>query len=102
MDEMNVQPNRIIPLKREGMVKAKKKLEVLISNEYCELKTRVHDRLIGLMDLSLVDSIDENLLRQEIKKLAEMILSDEEDGIPLNYSEREQFLREIQDEVLGL
>jgi pilus assembly protein CpaF len=102
MDEMNVQPNRIIPLKREGMVKAKKKLEVLISNEYCELKTRVHDRLIGLMDLSLVHSIDENALRHEIKKLAEMILSDEEDGIPLNYSEREQFLREIQDEVLGL
>jgi pilus assembly protein CpaF len=102
MDEMNVQSNRIIPLKREGMVKAKKKLEVLISNEYCELKTRVHDRLIGLMDLSLVHSIDENALRHEIKKLAEMILSDEEDGIPLNYSEREQFLREIQDEVLGL
>jgi pilus assembly protein CpaF len=54
------------------------------------------------MDLSLIDSIDEAVLRQEIKRLVERILSEEKNGIPLNYSEKEQFQREIQNEVMGL
>lgn len=72
------------------------------TNEYYELKTRVHDRLINTMDLSLIDSVDESMLRQEIKKLVERILVEQNNGTPLNYQEREKFLREIQDEVLGL
>jgi pilus assembly protein CpaF len=63
----------------------------LIPNEYYELKTRIHDRLIDLMDLSLIDSIDRQVLRAEIKNLVERILGEEGNGVPLNL-----------DEVLGL
>lgn len=89
------------PISRNHL-KAAKKFGILTTSAYFELKTKVHDRLIDLMDLSLIDSIDEAVLRQEIKRLVERILSEEKNGIPLNYSEKEQFQREIQNEVMGL
>jgi pilus assembly protein CpaF len=91
-----------VQLIRRAPLKAAKKFGILTTSEYFELKTKVHNRLIDLMDLSLIDSIDEAALRQEIKRLVERILSEEKNGIPLNYSEKEQFQREIQNEVMGL
>lgn len=71
-------------------------------NEYYELKTRIHDRLIDLIDLSLIDSLEQKALRSEIQSLVERILGEEEKRVPLNLIEREELFREIQDEVLGL
>ena len=73
-----------------------------ITDEFNEMKKRVHDRLVELLDLSLIDSLEPRLLRQEIRKLTERILSEDGVSIPLNQEERERFYREIQDEVLGL
>ena len=70
--------------------------------EFNEMKGRVHERLVGSLDLSLIDSLDAGLLRREIRKHTEKILSEDRSGVPLNYEERERFLREIQDEVMGL
>jgi pilus assembly protein CpaF len=72
------------------------------SKDYYELKTRIHDRLLNLMDLSVISSMDENILRQEIRKLVERILSENHLNIPLNLNERDRLFREIQDEVMGL
>jgi pilus assembly protein CpaF len=102
MSEAFVSSSRVSPPKDEGVKKPTSKMDFVKTNEYFELKTRVHDRLINIMDLSLIDSVDESMLRQEIKKLVERILVEQNNGIPLNYQEREKFLREIQDEVLGL
>jgi pilus assembly protein CpaF len=74
----------------------------LIPNEYYELKTRIHDRLIDLIDLSLIDSVDKHLLKSEIRGLVQKVLQEEENGVPLNLSERERLFSEIQDEVMGL
>jgi len=74
---------------------------LLFTNEYHELKTKIHGRLVESMDLTLIDSVEEPTLRQEIKKLVERMLA-EGNGFPLNFNEREKFVREIQDEVLGL
>jgi pilus assembly protein CpaF len=68
--------------------------------EYQELKSRVHDRLLDVLDFSLLDSLDKTVLRQEIVKLAEQILGGE--TVPLNFREREKLILEVQDEVLGL
>ena len=93
-----------VDLRNEGVVPPKGKLEriLLITNEYYELKTRIHDRLLDLIDLSLIDSLDQHLLRQEIRRLVERILLEEKDSVPLNYQERERLFKEIEDEVLGL
>lgn len=72
------------------------------TKEYYELKTRIHDRLLDTMDLTLLDSLDKHVLRQEIGKLVERILYDEKKIVPLNLQERERLVVEIQDEVLGL
>ncbi len=74
----------------------------VFTKEYQELKAKIHDRLLGMMDLSLIDTINETVLRQEIKKLVERILAEDGHTIPLNHSERESLLREVQDEILGL
>lgn len=72
------------------------------TKEYYELKTRIHDRLLDTVDLTLLDSVDKHTLRQEIGKLVERILHSEKNVVPLNLKERERLIMEIQDEVLGL
>ena len=68
--------------------------------EYQELKSRVHNRLLDLLDFSLLDSLDKPALLREIVKLVEQILAGE--TVPLNFRERERLVKEVQDEVLGL
>jgi pilus assembly protein CpaF len=72
----------------------------VVGSEYQELKSRIHDRLLDLLDFSLLDSLDRQALRQEILKLVEQILTGE--TVPLNSRERDQLIKEVQDEVLGL
>lgn len=72
------------------------------SNDYNDLKARVHDRLLDLLDLTLLEGMDEFLLRREIKKVTEKIISEDKLSLPFNLEERDRFTREVQDEVLGL
>jgi len=73
-----------------------------VSDEYFELKTRIHDRLLDLIDLSLLESLDPDLLKSQIRALVDRVLEDEDQRFPLNASEREQLFSEIEDEVMGL
>jgi len=72
------------------------------SDDYFELKTRIHDRLLDLLDLSLIDSLDQNLVRSQIRSVVKRILEEQENRVPLNLTERENLFSEIEDEVLGL
>jgi pilus assembly protein CpaF len=74
----------------------------LITKEYHELKTKIHDRLLNMVDLTIIDTLDEATLKQEIKRLVERIMADDGQSVPLNLAERERLYGEIQDEVLGL
>ena len=99
----NMRSNKALGMRVSGPVPAEGKLEqLLITKEYYELKTRIHDRLLSLIDLSLIDSLDEAMLRQEIRRLVERILIEDKMSIPLNYNERERLFKEIQYEVMGL
>jgi pilus assembly protein CpaF len=103
MAERNTRLNRTVAIREEGITPAQKKLDrFLITKEYYELKTRIHDRLLNMIDLSLLDSLEENILRQEIRKLVERILAEDKNSVPLNFSERERLFKEIQYEVTGL
>jgi len=72
------------------------------TNEYNELKARVHDRLLEMLDLSLIDSLNEAELKREIRRLTTNILAEEGMRTPLNAEEREHLYQEIQDETMGL
>jgi len=70
-------------------------------DEYFELKARIHDRLLDLIDLSLIDKLDRETLNEQIRKVVERILREESFTLPLNMTEREKIFAEIIDEVLG-
>ncbi len=72
------------------------------TNEYNEMKVRLHERLLDILDLSLIDSLDKTTLQREIRKAVEYLFSQGEVTLPLNAQEKEQLYLEIQDEVLGL
>ena len=72
------------------------------TNEYNEMKSRLHQRLLDVLDLSLIDSLDKETLQREIRRTVEYLFSQGEFTVPLNAQEKEQFYREMQDEVLGL
>jgi pilus assembly protein CpaF len=60
----------------------------------------IHDRLLNLLDLSLLDKLKREELNLQIRKVVEKILSEESFSLPLNLTEREKFFTEIIDEVL--
>jgi pilus assembly protein CpaF len=80
-----------------------KSTDVTVSDEYFELKADIHDRLSKIIDLSLLENINENVLRKEIRNSTQKIL---DDGtvrfMPLNAFEHGNLLQEIEDEVMGL
>jgi pilus assembly protein CpaF len=73
-----------------------------MTNEYSELKTRIHDRLLDILDLSLIDTLDRSQLKVEIRRVIERILTETGFSVPLNFEEKELLCKEVQDEVLGL
>ncbi len=79
-----------------------KSIKDYVPDEYFELKTRIHDRLLDIVDLSLIESLDADALKSQISVLVQRILSEENFAVPLNALEREQLFTEIQDEVMGL
>ena len=72
-----------------------------IPEEYFELKTKIHDRLLDIIDLSMLDSLDNDTLKSQIRALVERILNEDRNQYPLNSIERELLVTEIQDEVMG-
>jgi pilus assembly protein CpaF len=39
--------------------------------EYFELKNKIHDRLLNLIDLSLIESFDREVLKSQIRVIAQ-------------------------------
>jgi len=70
-------------------------------DEYFDLKSRIHDRLLDLIDLTLIDKLEREALTVQIRKVIERILREEQFKLPLNMAEREKIFSEIVDEVLG-
>jgi len=73
-----------------------------IPEEYFELKHRIHDRLIDLIDLTVIEKLDQATIKGQIRTIVENILNQDGDRMPLNSLEVELLITEIQNEVLGL
>src|SRR5690349_7610019 len=65
-----------------------------------DLKTRVHRQLIERLDLTKLTMLPADVLQQQIRRIVEDMLVD--DDTPLNRSEREQLVVEVQHETFGL
>ncbi len=73
----------------------------ILPEEYFDFKSRIHDRMLDLVDLSMLDRVDPDMLKPELRAVVDKILKEDPSSIPLNAQEKAKLLAEILDEVLG-
>jgi pilus assembly protein CpaF len=83
-------------------LQTKEPTKLLVVDEVQELKSRVHLRLLEVLDLTLMETVDRDSLKREVKRVTEIILAEDGSSVPLNAEEKGQLCTEIQDEILGL
>jgi pilus assembly protein CpaF len=71
-----------------------------IARNVAAAKSRIHQKLLGQVDLRAMETMSAERLRGEIRALAERIL--EADATPVNETERRQIVEGIQNEMMGL
>ena len=67
---------------------------------WIDLKTRLHERLLDMLNLSAIEKVAPSDLRREVSTIVNQLLAKE--GVALNAKEFQQIVEEILDEVLGL
>jgi pilus assembly protein CpaF len=67
---------------------------------YLDLKSRLHEDLLGRLNLTVLDKVDRNELRREIGGLVHDFLATE--NLPMRADDTEKLTDELIDEVLGL
>src|SRR5438046_9596223 len=70
------------------------------ADRYFELKSEIHRKLIGVLNLERVSSIPKDRVRSEIGRVVERLLEDER--VPMTTAEQNKSIEEVLDEVLGL
>ena len=70
------------------------------ADRYFELKSEIHRKLIGVLNLERVSSIPKDRLRAEIGRVVERLL--DEERVPMTTAEQARIVEEVLDEVLGL
>jgi pilus assembly protein CpaF len=71
-----------------------------LSASELEWKHRINERLLTVLDLSLLETIDESKARNEIREIALQIIVEE--SAPLSVKQRTVIIQRIEDEVMGL
>ena len=82
------------------MLSGKQSTVAELSATYQDLKERVHQRVIELLDLPAVSVMSQDTLAPQLTKVIEQTLQQE--SVPLNLRERAHLTQEILWEVLGL
>jgi pilus assembly protein CpaF len=70
------------------------------NESYQILKGNIHQKLIERVDLTVMESMPPDKLKEELRHLVDRIIT--EDAVVLNEVERRNLIRDIQNEMLGL
>jgi pilus assembly protein CpaF len=71
-----------------------------LASHYQELKERLHQQVIELLDLNAINSMSQDAVTAQLTKLIEQLL--QQAAVALNQRERAQITQDILHEVLGL
>ncbi|RTR33369.1 CpaF family protein [Shewanella atlantica] len=71
-----------------------------LSQEEQQLKEQLYNKLLNVMDLSLIETISKDRARAQITEISEQLIN--ELHMPINLSARQRLIKLIIDEVLGL
>jgi pilus assembly protein CpaF len=69
-------------------------------DRYFELKSEIHRKLIGVINLEQVANVPKDRIRAEIGRVVEKLL--DEERLPMTTAEQNKIVEEVLDEVLGL
>jgi pilus assembly protein CpaF len=83
----------------DGPAEADDRLRALTAAER-ECKDQVYQRLLKVMDLSLISSVEDKEARRQIREISERLIV--EADAPLSLVSRQRVIKRIEDEVLGL
>ncbi len=70
------------------------------ADRYFELKSQIHRKLLGVLNMERVTSIPKDRVRAEIGRVVERLL--DEEHVPMTTAEQNRIVEEVLDEVLGL
>ena len=88
-------PNRPLPSRGGALPIASRG-----ADRYFELKSQIHRKLIGVLNLERASSIPKDRIRAEIGRVVERLL--DEERVPMTTAEQTKIVEEVLDEVLGL
>jgi pilus assembly protein CpaF len=88
-------PNRPLPSRGSALPTASRG-----ADRYFELKSQIHRKLIGVLNLERASSIPKDRIRVEIGRVVERLL--DEERVPMTTAEQTKIVEEVLDEVLGL
>jgi pilus assembly protein CpaF len=74
--------------------------QVRAADRIFELKSEIHRKLIGVLNMERVSSLPKDRVRAEIGRVVERLLVDER--VPMTTIEQDRIIEEVLDEVLGL
>ncbi len=87
-------------VKRSTEIAAGDAMSEPISDQELEWKQRINDRLLEVLDLSLIETIGEDKARAEIRDTVNRLLAEE--SAPLSRRQRQSVVKQIEDDVMGL
>jgi pilus assembly protein CpaF len=67
--------------------------------ELQRIKSRIHRRLLDVLNLQIIDELEPDMVREQIAEVVQDLM--DEERIPLNVGERAKLVADVQDEVLG-
>ena len=70
-----------------------------LTRAYQDTKTRIHQLLLGRLDLEAMESLAPDALKDELRQMVERLLLEE--NLVINAAERRNLVRDIQYEMLG-
>jgi pilus assembly protein CpaF len=70
------------------------------ADRYFELKSQIHRKLLGVLNLERASSIPKDRMRAEIGRVVEKLL--DEERVPMTTAEQTKIVEEVLDETLGL
>jgi pilus assembly protein CpaF len=82
------------------MITMKRTNESEMGSQYQDLKVRLHQHVIELLDLNAISTMSQDAVEVQLTKLIEQLLQQE--SVPFNQRERVQITQDVIHEVLGL
>ncbi len=86
--------------KLRSRIDADTDVSATLTDQELEWKERINERLLEVLDLSLIETIGEERARVEIRETANRLLA--EADAPLSLRQRQNVVKRIEDEVMGL